>query len=199
LDYFSQSFSSTGHLEAFGNFLSSDKEYRLDIKEDSWFRMTCEPLNHAAEVSIWMENTEIQKAKAQAGGTARLGVKLASGIYSIKLAVQGSGEMQGSNTAACEEPNWFLNLAVASFGYLDGIFRDFENGDLEFPDLSEAFSTFNTTASFFKTFPSVRVPVAALSKNLIKKYSLSVPKIGDLFKDFGYTGLWQVTFALRNT
>ena len=194
LSFFSQSLAS-GELTVSGAFLSSSSTYEVQIKEDSWLRLTVEPQNHAVEVSLKQSDTELQSSRSGAGGTARLALQLYPGSYSLSLEAEGSAEPTGSNSASCDKANLLLNLAIVPLRELSSFTSS--SSASSFPELSELFSTFNSTSSYSKTFPAFSLATSQLSKNFVHKYPFSVPPLPEGFREFGFTGLWQVTFALR--
>lgn len=194
LSFFSQS-QSSGEFSISGPFLSSSSSYEILIKEDSWLRLTIEPQNHAIEVVLKQGETELQSSRSSAEGTSRLALKLFPGSYSLTFEIEGSAEASTPNSASCEQANLLLNLAIIPLNHLPSYTS--KSSLSSFPELTDMFSTFNSTSSFSKTYPPFSLSTSQLSKNLIQKYPFSIPHLPEEFREFGFTGLWQVTFALR--
>lgn len=197
LSYFSSTFSSSGQLTAFGSFLASDTSYQVDLQQDSWLRLTIEPQNHATEIQLLKDDKIILSDKANHNGLAKLFGKLEAGTYNLQVSMESVIEGDNSNTISCQKPNLLLNFGILPADQVN-LFESTAKVQ-DFPDISGILPVFNSTIPFSETYEPFFVSSKSLNKKVVFEFPIRVPKLLNQFKDFGFTGMWQVTFSLRKS
>lgn len=195
LDFFTPAFTSEGYLSGSGRFASSSQIYTLQISQDSWFRVSAEPKRHAVELIVTQSSSQKYYSSAKALGRAAISGKLLAGTYELSVLIEESSQAT-ANIFDCKFPNMYFNIAVTPYILLPSYKS--KNFAQTFPDLKELDDAITMMYPFSTTFDSTSIPVKDLKKDFLMKYQFTVPEVSEEMKLFGFTGLWELTFALRN-
>lgn len=190
-------FFAAGHSEASGKFLlENETVWELLITEVSWFRLTLDPKFAAVSVSLNQNETPLATSACPNLGTATIAKKVFPGTYQLQITSIPDLSLPDSNIYACASPFVYLNTAVHLYAKLFELrISDLTN---EFPDLTEANKAISENLAFSSTFASNSIGIARLLDPIIKSYPITIPQ-PDKNPGKGYTGLWDLTFSIRNS
>jgi hypothetical protein len=195
IDYFSPAFLKTGKLEGTGRFLvSSGVVWNIEITQDSWIRVTAEPELFLLHL-ILTSTSILDMQTAKPGGLATISKRLSPGKYLLKFDVDSIQESNDKNSL-CSVPNVWVNLGISGLDAIPNIQPVDEFYSSEFPNLEyiDKVLLFSSFASFYhKNYIST-----SESSNLQKTYDFNLPKTTDTLSQLGITGMWKLTFTLRN-
>ena len=196
IDYFSPNYLANGHLEASGRFIASSIFWPIEISKPSWIRLIAEPKNHALEILLTHDSTEIFASKSPDLGAASFAGKLEPGTYRLELIIDSTNSESEGNTIDCELPNLYLSIGITP--YINMQQYKSKKYPSAFPDISEVNESLKDSVPYSSTYDSSSLSPNQISGPILISYPIKVPKIALELLNFGFTGLWELTFALRN-
>ena len=194
IDYFSS--KSYEHLEGSGKFLlDQETSWYIEIVEISWFRLTLEPKFATIELSLSENLSTIAESSSGDQGYASLAKKLPPGRYELHIS---SNEIASSspNLQSCQVAHCYLNIGLHPYANLQELrIPNLPNG---YPDLSGINEIIGYNSPYSSTFSSYTVLTSTLLDPVLISYPIIIPEIRKDLRGNGATGLWDLTFSLRN-
>lgn len=196
IDYFSPSFLSQGHLEASGRFISSNVIWDFEVTSPSWIRIVGEPKRHSLDISLLENSIQKMTAVSPTLGIASFAGKISPGSYQLQITIEES-DSDDSNIIDCELPNIYLVIGISPYSQISQYkSKKYSN---EFPDISVVNQGFLDVVPFETTFEDSSIASSKVTDGILISYPIKVPKIENELLNFGFTGLWEMTFTLRNS
>lgn len=154
-------------------------------------------------ISIDQNNDNLLSSFSSQGEPLSFSLKLNKGNYNMVLEfinVINSGDEDSNNENDCNLPNLYLSFAVNRYTGLKKMMPLSLDGYTDnFPNLDGMNDAFKSYSGYTQTFSKNTLKINEISNesSVLKTYELENPNISEDLKDFGFTGIWKITFSLH--
>ena len=127
---------------------------------------------------------------------ASLTGKIEPGEYEIKFSITEIKSDYNANRNDCELPNMYLNIGIVPYKNINKYAS--KQYPTVFPDLSEINQSLTYDFFLTKTYENSTIPTDKIFSDILFTTAFKFEELSDEMLNFGFSGLWELTFAIRN-
>jgi hypothetical protein len=195
LMYFSPAFDDTHKLEGSGRFLAplGTIDWEIAIPEESWLRVSIET-KHFSFLLTLKSSSLILSSEGSPQSSAMISHSLSPSIYYLKFTPDIFEQKNYENTG-CRLPSLYFNIALYPLSHIKSISEIPSTYSQGFPEL-EILDNILEFSGFLAVYPDEYINLTP--NTILHTYSFILPKTTENHEVVGITGLWRITFTLRN-